>query len=97
MHCDSSFPRRSMSRRTDTTPVHAARQPGAARAQYLKRISNAMKSRDSGVLPASSQPEFPDQRVGCPAGDAHPSLVDAEEVMGGAEGDLVRVVVAAAL
>jgi len=45
----------------------------------------------------AAEPEFPDQLVGRPAGDPHPVLVDAEEMMSGAEAEQVRLVVVAAM
>src|SRR6185369_2496575 len=62
-----------------------------------RQAGGPISSGDRGVRPTPLQPEFPDQRVGRPAGDAHPTLVDAEEVVGRAERDLVPVVVAPAL
>src|SRR5207248_2915542 len=45
----------------------------------------------------SAQPELPDQLVRCLAGDPHPLVVDAEEVMRRAEAEQVGLVVTAAM
>src|SRR6185295_13597981 len=75
-------------------PLRAApRTPAIAKTRSLRVISTFGPSGNRRLRPAPAQPEFPDQRVGRRAGDAHSSRVDAVQVVGGAEADLVGVVV----
>src|SRR3954471_8331346 len=62
-----------------------------------RRVDRRADSGNRGLRPTAAEPEFPDQRVWRPASDAHPSLMDPEEVVRGADADLVRLVVAAAM
>src|SRR3954469_10178060 len=48
-------------------------------------------------VPTAAKAELPGQIVRRLADDPHPLLVDAEEMMRGAEGDQVRLIVAAAM
>src|SRR4051812_39300795 len=56
-----------------------------------------MSSWHRRLRPAAPEPEFPDQLVGGASGDSHESVVDAEQVVSGADAEQVGIVVAAAL